>query len=202
MKKEFIPVQCDKFACQFYNNCCHCATEIVRFRDDWNIDLMFVGQGAGAEEDQRGKPFQGRAGKLLRTKLKPIIESEKLNIILDNTIRSRPLDENGKNRAPTEKELEFCIDYLWDRIQTYKPKVIVTLGASATGSMIPALKGKPISSSRGKVVEYNGQTFLPTFHPAAVLHCPEEEKRISIEQAMCTDFAMAVNLVKSNTNLL
>jgi len=203
MQKEYVPVECNKIACTFYNNCHRCATEIVRMREeDPAIDIMFIGQGAGAQEDANGRPFQGPAGKLLRQKVKPLLETHQLNIILDNTIRSRPLDENGKNRAPTDKELTFCLDFVWQRIETYKPTWIIPLGSSATASMLPDTKGLPIGSVRGRDYNRNGYKFLPTYHPAAILHCSEQERKGMLEAVMCGDIAKICNSISFNSNLL
>lgn len=173
-KKELIPVDCQSLACPFVNNCPQLRTEIVRTRDDYNIDLCFVGQGAGEKEVKLQRPFVGPAGKVLRNEIKPLLDREKLNIILDNTIRARPQDERGKNRAPETHEVDHCIDFLWEIIDSYGPRIVIPLGASATGDLIPMLKGKPISSSRGKVFKYRGRIIIPTYHPAASLHAGEE----------------------------
>lgn len=197
MNKFYYPVDCNNVKCPFFHTCCKCATEVVKFRNSETIDIMFVGQGAGAEEDKVGRPFQGRAGKLLREKLKPLLEEFNLNIILDNTIRARPLDEYGKNRAPTDKELQYCIGFLRKVIKTFKPNVIVTLGLSATGSLVPELKNVPISHSRGHIYHVNSQKIIPTYHPAAVLHTPKMETKLMIEKAMIADIKMAIDSLSS-----
>lgn len=162
---------------------------------------MFIGQGAGEAEERTTRPFQGPAGKLLRSKIKPHLESKNLNIILDNTIRARPLDEKGKNRAPTENELQFCLDHVWERINEFKPEIIVPLGASATGSMIPKLKKIPIGKVRGISYSHCGFTFFPTYHPAAILHAGEEELKTKLEKTMCNDINTAVTAISNNLNL-
>lgn len=205
LEKEFIKPNCTKIACAFYGKCCHCAAEVVKTSTTEGCDLMFIGQGAGAEEDQKGKPFQGPAGRVLRTKTKVYLEKEKLNIVLDNTIRSRPLDITGKNRAPTEKEVEHCQDFVWQNIDNLKPRVIVPLGASATHTMLPETRGKSISSLRGKVYHRGGWTFMPTFHPAAILHCREEEKKAMLNASIDKDLDDAVKLAlkeRKPSNLL
>jgi len=174
-KKEFIPTVCSKLDCPFYNGCSLLQTEVVKTRNDDQIDLMFVGQGAGEKEHLTHHPFTGPAGKLLREKLLPRLESKKLNIILDNTIRSRPLDERGKNRAPTRDEVEHCLPIVWQRIEQFKPTIIIPVGASAAGDLIPTAYKKPISSVRGRKYTVEGFTFIPTFHPAAILHCKDPD---------------------------
>ena len=203
INKAFKSVDCKEIACTFFDKCNHVATEIVKCRKSDRIDIMFVGQGAGAKEDSNGKPFQGSAGILLRTKLKPLIEKHELNIILDNIIRSRPLDSKGKNRAPTEKEVQFCIKHLWDRIEEFKPTIVVPLGKSATEAMIPnKAKGKSISALRGSFYQEGGVRYLPTFHPAAILHCGDEERKVELEKSMCRDIERAVAFSKPNPKLL
>jgi DNA polymerase len=162
---------------------------------------MFVGQGAGAEEDQCGKPFQGRAGKLLREKIKPILETNELNIVLDNTIRARPLDNKGKNRAPTKEELGFCVDILLDRIKELKPIVIIPLGASATGTLLPKYEKTPISRVRGVPVYIDKNIYFPTFHPAAILHASEIEKKLMLDRHMVNDIKIAA-LIASKKRIL
>ena len=192
-KKQFIPTVCNKIDCPFFNGCAMLQTEVVKTRDDEQIDLMFIGQGCGQKEHLTHHPFTGPAGKLLREKLLPRLESKKLNIILDNTIRSRPLDEKGKNRAPTKEEVEHCLPIVWQRIRQYNPTVIIPVGGSSAGDLIPAVYRKPISSVRGRKYIVNNFLFIPTFHPAAILHCkiPEvaQEYHNKIEQDI--DFAIA-----------
>jgi DNA polymerase len=174
-KKEFIETKCACPFCSFYKDCALLQTEVVKSRDEDTIDIMFVGQGAGEKEHLTHHPFTGPAGRVLRVKLLPRLEAKKLNIILDNTIRSRPLDEKNKNRAPTADEVANCLPILWQRIGAYKPSIIVPLGASAAGDCVPSLNGKKISAVRGKIYSYKGYKFLPTFHPAAILHCGEQD---------------------------
>ena len=150
MRKNFTPPTCTTNLCPYFGKCALLMTEIVCSRDDNNIDVMFVGQGAGEKEHLTHKPFTGPAGKLLREKLLPKILSNKLNIVLDNTIRCRPLDEKGKNRPPTKEEVTFCLPYLWKQIEELKPLMVVPLGASAAGDLVPMLYKKSITSVRGK----------------------------------------------------
>lgn len=192
-KKEFIPTVCQTLNCSFYKSCALLQTEIVKTRDDDQIDIMFVGQGAGEKEHITHHPFTGPAGKLLREKLLPHLESKKLNIILDNTIRSRPLDERGKNRAPTQDEVKLCLPIVWQRIEQYKPSVIVPLGASAAGDMVPALYRKPINSVRGRTYNFRDYTFVPTIHPAAILHAQDPDTKQDYHAKIEQDLTLAIN---------
>jgi DNA polymerase len=193
INKEFIKPNCTKSTCSFYNNCTQCATEVIKTRNDSNIDLMFVGMGAGAEEDRNGRPFQGRAGSILRKVLLPKLECNNLNIVLDNTIRCRPLDQDGKNRPPTKNEVNECIPFLWKRIEELNPKVIIPLGASASGDLIPELDKKPISSIRGRIYDFKNRKFLPTFHPAAILHTGDEKTKQEYSTKMNQDIDLAIS---------
>lgn len=200
-KKELLPVACHSQICPFRKSCPKLRTEIVRVRDDEEIDICFVGQGAGEKEVYLQRPFVGPAGKVLRNEIKPLLDRERLNIILDNTIRARPRDERGKNRAPEEHEVAHCIDFLWDIIDSYRPRVIIPLGASATGDLIPSLRGKPISSTRGKVFKHRGHTIIPTYHPAASLHAGEERGAI-LKSKMIEDIKTALQYKEDQMRLL
>lgn len=191
-KKEFIPTVCMHQDCSFHDSCALLQTEIVKTRNDDQIDLMFIGQGAGEKEHITHHPFTGPAGKLLREKLLPHLESKKLNIILDNTIRSRPLDEKGKNRAPTQDEVVMCLPIVWQRIVQYKPSIIIPLGASASGDMVPALYKKPINAVRGRTYIYQDKTFVPTIHPAAILHARDPDTKQEYHTKIEQDLELAV----------
>jgi len=193
-KKILLPVACTSTTCPFHRECPKLNTEMVKTREDDEFDACFVGQGAGEQEVKLVRPFVGPAGKVLRNVVKPILD-QGLNIILDNTIRARPRDERGKNRAPEVHEVEHCIDFLWNIIDSYSPRVIIPLGTSATGDLIPSLRGKPISSSRGKVFKFRSHIVIPTYHPAASLHAGEERGAI-LRSKMSEDIANALSYKK------
>lgn len=196
-KKILLPVTCTSTTCPFRRDCAKLRTEIVFARDDQEIDVCFVGQGAGEQEVKLVRPFVGPAGKVLRNVVKPLLD-QGLNIILDNTIRARPRDERGKNRAPEVHEVEHCIDFLWNVIERYSPRIIIPLGASATGDLIPSLKGKPISASRGKVFRHRGYKVMPTYHPAACLHSGNDELRAK----MAADIRSAIEPQEEQMRLI
>lgn len=201
IEKRFVSVNCTTRRCPFTETCTQLKAELVKTRDDDDFDIILVGQGAGEKEAASRSPFTGPAGRLLRTELKPLIIEEKLNIILDNIIRCRPLDERGKNRAPTEEEVRYCIGHLWWIIETYKPTLIVPLGASATHSVAPNLKGRTITSLRGKIHYYNNRMVYPTYHPAACLHA-DKERGEAIRQNIQRDLKDAVSSALGQLNLL
>ena len=133
--------------------------------------VMFVGEAPGADEDEQGRPFVGRAGQLLRQ----LIERIKLDsgeYFIGNTLKCRP----PGNRDPEPLELEACKKWLFAQIAVIKPLVIVILGRHSMGLLLgPKLQ---ISKVRGQVFERNGLHFLPTYHPAAVLRNPGLRKDI------------------------
>lgn len=134
-------------------------------------DLMFVGEGPGYDEDQQGEPFVGRAGQLL-TK---IIEAMKLTrqaVYIANMVKCRP----PENRTPRPDEMLICSEnYLKWQIAWIRPKVICTLGNCATQGLLQTRE--PISSLRGRFLDYNGIKLMPTFHPAYLLRNPPDKPK-------------------------
>lgn len=132
-------------------------------------DLMFIGEGPGADEDMQGIPFVGRAGKLMNMALKGLgINREEVYIA--NVVKCRP----PNNRNPEDDEASACLDYLRNQVILVKPKIIVILGSVALRNILG--KEYSITSARGKWVEKNGILYMPTFHPAALLR--DESKKI------------------------
>lgn len=123
--------------------------------------LMLIGEAPGKDEDEQGKPFVGRAGRLLTEAL----EMEGLNrqkVYIANIIKCRPPD----NRLPKAGERKTCLPYLLRQIEIVDPKVIVLLGNTS----IKAIVNKTgVLSLRGEFIEHEGRLYLPTLHPSAVL---------------------------------
>ena len=132
-------------------------------------DLMFIGEGPGADEDREGEPFVGRAGKLMNMAFDGIgIKREEVYIA--NIVKCRP----PSNRNPETDEADACIDYLRNQVMLVKPKVIVLLGSVALKNILGNEYG--ITASRGNWVERKGILYMPTWHPAALLR--DENKKI------------------------
>ncbi len=132
-------------------------------------DLMFIGEGPGADEDREGEPFVGRAGKLMNMAFDGIgIKREEVYIA--NIVKCRP----PSNRNPETDEAEACMDYLRNQVMLVKPKVIVLLGSVALKNILGNEYG--ITASRGNWVERKGILYMPTWHPAALLR--DENKKI------------------------
>jgi DNA polymerase len=136
-----------------------------------NADLMFVGEAPGADEDEQGIPFVGRAGQLL-TKIIEAIGLRRDEVYIANVIKCRP----PQNRNPEPDEVETCEPFLFRQIDTIKPKVIVALGTFAARTLLRTLD--PISRLRGRVYDYRGAKLIPTFHPAYLLRNPSSKREV------------------------
>ena len=137
-------------------------TQVVFADGSPDADLMFIGEGPGYHEDQKGIPFVGAAGQLLNTLLGEI-GLERSEVRITNTVLCRP----PGNRDPLPDELESCRPYLTQQVELVDPKVIVTLGNFATRVILDTKMG--ITRVRGQRFPWNGRVVIPTFHPAAVL---------------------------------
>lgn len=132
-------------------------------------DLMFIGEGPGADEDLQGKPFVGKAGKLMDMAFTALgIKREEVYIA--NIVKCRP----PFNRNPEQDEEQACLNYLRNQVILVKPKVIVLLGNVALKNILGSEYG--ITASRGKWIEKKGIYYMPTWHPAALLR--DETKKI------------------------
>jgi uracil-DNA glycosylase len=134
-------------------------------------DLMFVGEAPGADEDEQGIPFVGRAGQLL-TKIIEAIGLTRDQVYIANVIKCRP----PGNRNPEPDEVEMCEPFLFRQIDVIKPKVIVALGKFGAQTLLRTLD--PISRLRGRVYNYRGAKLVPTFHPAYLLRNPASKREV------------------------
>jgi DNA polymerase len=134
-----------------------------------NADLMFIGEGPGAEEDKQGRPFVGRAGQLL-TKMIQAMGLKREDVYIANIVKCRPPD----NRNPFKEEAQSCIEYLMEQIKIVKPKVIICLGSVAATYLLNT--EKQISKLRGQFTNFNDIKVMPTFHPAYLLRNPSKKK--------------------------
>ena len=158
-------------ACSSCKKCKLCTNrnKVVSGDGNRNADVMFIGEGPGADEDLQGIPFVGKAGKLMNMALDGLgIKREELYIA--NIVKCRP----PGNRNPEDDEAQACLDYLRSQVMLVKPKIIVLLGSVALKNILGKEYG--ITSSRGKWIEKKGIMYIPTFHPAALLR--DESKKI------------------------
>lgn len=148
---------------------CQNRTNIVFGTGNKNADLMFIGEGPGADEDKEGEPFVGKAGKLMNEAFKGLgINREEVYIA--NIVKCRP----PSNRVPEEDETVACLNYLRNQVILVKPKIIVLLGSTALKNILGKEYG--ITNARGKWIEKKGIMYMPTWHPAALLR--DENKKI------------------------
>ena len=134
-----------------------------------NSDLMFIGEGPGADEDEQGIPFVGRAGKLMNQAFKGI-GINRDEVYIANIVKCRP----PNNRNPEKDEANACLDYLRNQVLVIKPKIIVLLGSVALKNILGDNYG--ITKSRGKWILKKDILYMPTFHPAALLR--DEAKKL------------------------
>jgi uracil-DNA glycosylase family 4 len=134
-----------------------------------DADLMFVGEAPGADEDIQGEPFVGRAGQLL-TKMIQAMGFAREEVYIANVVKCRP----PENRNPEPDEIETCEPFLFQQIETIKPRVIIALGAFAAKTLLRTQE--PISRLRGRVFDYHGAQLVPTFHPSFLLRSPGQKK--------------------------
>jgi DNA polymerase len=141
--------------------------------------LMFVGEAPGADEDEQGEPFVGKAGQLL-TKIIKTMDLSRDTVYIANILKCRP-DTPGQsagNRKPTPVEMQTCIPYLHEQIDLIKPKVLVALGGTAVEGLLGKTVG--IMKLRGTWQTYRGIPLMPTYHPAYLLRnqAPVEKRRV------------------------
>jgi len=137
-----------------------------------NTDVFFIGEAPGKKEDQQGKPFVGRAGKLL-DELLDSIGLKRGEIFISNIIKCRP----PKNRNPLRSEIKACKYYLEKQIEIIKPKIIIPLGNFASSFVFDKydLKKSKISNISGKVFRQKNIDLIPIYHPAAAIYDPNKK---------------------------
>lgn len=148
-------------------------TNIVFGVGDPSADLMFVGEGPGQEEDQRGEPFVGRAGQLL-DRMIAAIGLRRDQVYIANIVKCRP----PGNRNPHEDEIGACLGFLTAQIQAVQPRALVALGKVAASVLLG--EEIAITRCRGQVRVYQGIPLLLTFHPAYLLRQYTRENRQAV----------------------
>jgi uracil-DNA glycosylase len=134
-----------------------------------NAELMFIGEAPGADEDEKGEPFVGRAGQLLTNMIKAMGLSRQ-DVYIANIIKCRP----PGNRTPERDECETCSPFLMKQIEVIKPKAIVALGAVAAKTLLAV--NASMSELRGKWYDFRGTKLAVTYHPAFLLRDPRQKK--------------------------
>jgi len=142
---------------------CEARKQAVLGVGDVTADWLFVGEGPGAEEDQRGEPFVGQAGKLLDNMLAAIGLRRGRDVYIANAVKCRP----PENRTPAPDEAATCRPFLERQIELIQPKLIVALGRPAAQTLLQA--EVKIVAARGKLHDYRGIPLIVTYHPAYLL---------------------------------
>ena len=156
-------INCNK--CKLYKT----RQNIVFGTGNKNAEIMFIGEGPGADEDAQGEPFVGRAGKLMNMAF-GIVGIKREEVYIANVVKCRP----PANRNPEDDESYSCMDYLRNQVMLIKPEIIVLLGSVALKNILGEEYG--ITKSRGKWIIKKNIKYMPTFHPAAILR--DESKKI------------------------
>jgi len=143
--------------------------------------LVFVGEGPGADEDEQGLPFVGRAGQLLNRMLQ-LINIKRREVYICNIVKCRP----PGNRTPERDEIETCSPFLFRQIQTIQPRLVCCLGAPAVRTILGLKEG--ITKIRGRFFDYGRMKALATVHPAYILRNPREEKILREDFEKIRDF--------------
>jgi DNA polymerase len=156
-------------------------------KGNFKSDVIFVGEAPGKNEDMKGEPFIGIAGK----KLSIALENAGItrdDVYITNIVKCRP----PKNRVPTTNERDTCQNYLKKEIEIIKPKIICILGNTAFNSL---LDGKEIIKFRGKIVRKNNQLYFLTIHPAATIY---NQKLISVLKKDMKKLFKVIKELKNN----
>ena len=150
-----------------------------------HAELVFVGEGPGADEDAQGLPFVGRAGRLLNRMIE-FVGMKREEVYICNIVKCRP----PGNRTPLPDEIEMCSPFLLRQIRTINPRLVCCLGSPAVKTLLGVKEG--ITKIRGRFYDFQGTKALPTFHPAYILRNPREEKTLR------EDFQKIVEFLKSS----
>jgi len=160
------------------------ATNLVFGDGNISAKIMIIGEGPGAQEDAEGKPFVGRAGKLL-DKMLESIHLNRTKVYISNVVNYRP----PANRRPTEEEIVRYLPYLKNHIEIMNPKILILLGSTALNAIIGNVT--VISKARGKWIQKEIGAIKPwiiaSFHPAFLMRQPEQKKLAWIDLKMVRD---------------
>jgi len=151
------------------------ATQLVFGDGSPDADIVFIGEAPGKNEDLQGIPFVGAAGKFLNEMLASI-NLKRADVYITNIVKYRP----PENRDPLPDEKAAFLPFLRAQLEVIKPKLVATLGRHSMDALLPGLQ---ISQVHGQPKRYQGQVYLPLFHPAAALY------NGGLRQTLVDDFA-------------
>jgi uracil-DNA glycosylase len=176
---ESLPMIQDKPAAlklirQDIGDCTRCRlhkgrTNLVFGVGNVNAELMFVGEGPGADEDAQGEPFVGRAGQLLNNMISAM-GLKRQDVYIANVVKCRP----PGNRTPEKDECDTCSPFLMRQIDVIQPKVIVALGAVAAKNLLAV--NDSMANLRGRWYDFRESRLIVTYHPAYLLRDPRQKK--------------------------
>jgi uracil-DNA glycosylase len=156
-----------------------------------NADIMFVGEGPGADEDAQGEPFVGRAGQLLNNMIQAM-GLKREDVYIANVVKCRP----PGNRTPERDECDTCGPFLMRQIEIIKPKIIVALGATAAKYLLGV--NDSMTNLRGKIYDFKDTKLAVTYHPAFLLRDPRQKAEAWKDlQMVMKHLGMAVPAKKS-----
>ncbi|MGX8716968.1 MAG: uracil-DNA glycosylase, partial [bacterium] len=171
--------------------CPHCLShlypgkKLVFGSGNLDAEIFFCGEAPGADEEEQGEVFVGRAGQLL-TKIIEAMGIKRSDVYIGNIMNWRPETPNHVgNRPPTQEEMEFCLPYLKGQVEIVKPKVIVALGATAVSGLLGFDSQRRMRDCRGNWFEFNGIPLMVTYHPSYLLrNATNTAKRIVWEDML------------------
>ena len=149
---------------------CKTRTQAVPGEGNPHPDIVFVGEGPGADEDRTGRPFVGRAGALLDDIITKGMKKQRADVYIANVVKCRP----PENRAPTSEESEACRPFLERQLEILAPKAICVLGNTAAHLLLD--NDLPMSRMRGQPFAWRQIPVVPTYHPAYLLRSPEAKR--------------------------
>lgn len=157
--------------CEACRRCglCDTRTHVVFGQGVTTAEVMFVGEGPGANEDEQGLPFVGKSGQLLDCYLEAVDLSRESNAYIANIVKCRP----PQNRDPLPEESAACMPWLQEQFKLIQPRIVVCLGRVAAQQLMEP--GFSISRDHGKFYDKNGVLYMATYHPAALLRYPENK---------------------------
>lgn len=169
------------------SNCTHCELAQSRTNTVFGVgnpdaDWLIVGEAPGAEEDRRGEPFVGRAGKLLDEMLRAIGQSRD-SVFIANILKCRP----PNNRDPKAEEAAACRQYLERQVELLQPKIILAVGRIAAQNLLGS--DEPVGRMRGRRHDLDGIPLIVTYHPAYLLRSPSQKSK------SWSDLCLATRLV-------
>lgn len=168
---ELQALQQECLACR---RCGLCETRhsVVFGQGTAHAEVMLIGEGPGANEDEQGLPFVGKSGQLLDHYLEAVDLSRDKNVYIANIVKCRP----PQNRDPLPEESAACMPWLRQQFQLIRPKIVVCLGRVAAQRMLDP--GFSISRDHGKFFDKQGTLFMATYHPAALLRYPDNKPAV------------------------